>query len=95
MHLIDKIYHRSSINQLIFSTAMFALIWLNFTDAVYTFHLNKDYLVAINVFLFIGLTRIVEAARAIAEGDARRAVAHATSGQPLQQNLVCVLEGDQ
>jgi O-antigen/teichoic acid export membrane protein len=60
MHLIDKIYHRSSINQLIFSTAMFALIWLNFTDAVYTFHLNKDYLVAINVFLFIGLTRIVD-----------------------------------
>ena len=25
----------------------------------------------------------------------QRAVAHATSGQPLQQNLVCVLEGDQ
>lgn len=58
--LIDKIYHRSSINQLIFSTGMFALIWLNFTDAVYTFHLNKDYLIAINVFLFIGLTRIVD-----------------------------------
>lgn len=60
MQLIDKIYHRSSINQLIFSTGMFALIWLNFTDAVYTFHLNKDYLIAINVFLFIGLTRIVD-----------------------------------
>ena len=60
MELIDKIYHRSSINQLIFSTAMFALIWLNFTDAVYTFHLNKDYLIAINIFLFIGITRIID-----------------------------------
>ena len=42
-------------------------------------------------------TAMVEAVgdRAIAEGDARRAVAHATSGQPLQQNLVCVLEGEQ
>jgi acetyl-CoA acetyltransferase len=49
---------------------------------------------AANPMMAVGLTRIVEAARAIAEGDARRAVAHATSGQPLQQNLVCVLEGD-
>jgi O-antigen/teichoic acid export membrane protein len=60
MELIDKIYHRSSINQLIFSTAMFSLVYLNFTDAVYTLHLNQDYLVAINVFVFIGLTRIVD-----------------------------------
>jgi O-antigen/teichoic acid export membrane protein len=60
MELIDKIYHRSSINQLIFSTAMFSLVWLNFTDAVYTLHLNQDYLIAINVFIFIGLTRIVD-----------------------------------
>jgi acetyl-CoA acetyltransferase len=41
-----------------------------------------------------GLSRIAEAARAIQRGDGRRAVAHATSGQPLQQNLVCVLEGN-
>jgi acetyl-CoA acetyltransferase len=50
---------------------------------------------AANPMMAVGLTRIVEAARAIAEGDTRRAVAHATSGQPLQQNLVCVLEGKQ
>ena len=42
----------------------------------------------------IGLARIVEAARQIAEHGKQRAVAHATSGQALQQNLVCVLEGD-
>ena len=40
-----------------------------------------------------GLTRVVEAARKIAEGDAGRALAHATSGAALQQNLLCVLEG--
>ncbi len=41
-----------------------------------------------------GLIRIGEAASRIWNGDADRAVAHATSGPCLQQNLVCVLEGD-
>jgi acetyl-CoA acetyltransferase len=40
-----------------------------------------------------GLTRVVEAARVIARGEARRAIAHAASGSALQQNLLCVLEG--
>ncbi|MGD0883059.1 MAG: lipid-transfer protein, partial [Acidimicrobiales bacterium] len=35
-----------------------------------------------------------EAASRIAAGHADRAVAHATSGPCLQQNLVCVLEGE-
>jgi len=39
-----------------------------------------------------GLTRIGEAAARIHSGGAGRAVAHATSGPCLQQNLVCVLE---
>jgi acetyl-CoA acetyltransferase len=42
-----------------------------------------------------GLIRISEAARAIHDGRANRALAHATNGQALQQNLVCLLEGDQ
>ncbi len=49
---------------------------------------------AANPVMAVGLARIAEAARQIAEGGKRRAVAHATSGQCLQQNLVCVLEGD-
>jgi hypothetical protein len=40
-----------------------------------------------------GLTRFADAAAAIAGGQARRAVVHATSGACLQQNLVAVLEG--
>lgn len=40
-----------------------------------------------------GLIRIARAAEAIAAGSASRAVAHATAGPMLQQNLVCVLEG--
>jgi acetyl-CoA acetyltransferase len=39
-----------------------------------------------------GLMRIGEAARRIMEGSAQRAVAHATAGPCLQQNLVCVME---
>jgi acetyl-CoA acetyltransferase len=41
-----------------------------------------------------GLIRVGEAASRITSGEANRALAHATSGPCLQQNLVCVLEGD-
>jgi acetyl-CoA acetyltransferase len=49
---------------------------------------------AANPMMAAGLIRIGEAATRISSGDANRAVAHATSGHCLQQNLVCVLEGD-
>ena len=49
---------------------------------------------AANPIMSAGLIRIGEAAAARpGSGQARRAVAHATSGPCLQQNLVCVLEG--
>jgi hypothetical protein len=32
-------------------------------------------------------------ARRISNGDAKRGLAHATSGPCLQQNMVCILEG--
>ncbi len=57
---IDRIYHSSSINQLIFSVGMFALIWLNFTDGVFTFHLQAGYIDARWVFFYIGLMRIID-----------------------------------
>jgi len=47
-----------------------------------------------NPMMAAGLSRIGEAARQVWEGNADRAVAHATSGPCLQQNLVCVLEGN-
>jgi len=48
---------------------------------------------AANPMMVAGLIRIGEAARRVMDGGVRRAVAHATSGPCLQQNLVCVLEG--
>jgi acetyl-CoA acetyltransferase len=50
---------------------------------------------AANPFIAAGLIRIGEAAARIGRGEAGRAVAHATSGPCLQQNLVCVLEGSE
>ena len=47
-----------------------------------------------NPIMAAGLIRFGEAASRIMDGSARRAVAHATSGACLQQNLVCVLEGE-
>lgn len=60
MHKINRIYHSSSINQLIFSVGMFALIWLNFTDAVFSFKLQAGYVDARWVFFYIGIMRIVD-----------------------------------
>lgn len=60
MKKINRIYHSSSINQIIFSVGMFILIWMNFADGIDTFHLQKDYIQAKQVFLFIGLMRIID-----------------------------------
>lgn len=49
---------------------------------------------AANPVMAAGLIRIGEAAARIHRGESDRAVAHATSGPCLQQNLVAVLEGD-
>lgn len=49
---------------------------------------------AANPVMAAGLIRIGEAAARIHRGESDRAVAHATSGPCLQQNLVAVLEGE-
>jgi acetyl-CoA acetyltransferase len=45
-----------------------------------------------HVFMSCGLDRIGEVANRIISGEAKRGVAHATSGPCLQQNLVAVME---
>lgn len=57
---IRRIYQRSSINQLLFACGIFVLIWINFTDGVKTFHMQPNYLQAQNVFLFLGLIRVID-----------------------------------
>jgi acetyl-CoA acetyltransferase len=47
-----------------------------------------------NPMMSAGLARIAEVAGRIADGSADRGVGHASSGPWLQQNLVCVLEGE-
>ena len=49
---------------------------------------------AANTMMAAGLVRIAEAADRIIDGRADRALAHATSGPCLQQNLVCVMAGE-
>jgi len=49
---------------------------------------------AANPIMAAGLIRLGEAAQRVSSGAADRAVAHATSGPCLQQNLVCVLEAE-
>ena len=47
-----------------------------------------------NTMMAAGLIRLGEVAERIWSGDADRGVGHATAGPCLQQNLVCVLEGE-
>jgi acetyl-CoA acetyltransferase len=49
---------------------------------------------AANPVMATGLVRIAEVASRIVEGSAGRGLAHATGGQVLQHNLVCLMEGD-
>lgn len=57
---LQRIYQRSSINQLIFACAIFLLIWLNFYDSIATFHLKPAYNTAAWVFFILGLTKIID-----------------------------------
>ena len=54
-----------------------------------SYHIKDDTLMA------SGLLRIAEAARSICDARENRFQAHSTAGPILQQNLVCVLEGEQ
>jgi acetyl-CoA acetyltransferase len=47
-----------------------------------------------NPMFAAGLARIGSAAQAVMSGQAGRALGHATSGPALQQNLVCVMSGE-
>jgi acetyl-CoA acetyltransferase len=47
-----------------------------------------------NVLMASGLTRLAEVAERITSGSADRGLGHAMQGPCLQQNLVCVLEGE-
>ncbi len=47
-----------------------------------------------NPVMAVGLVRVIEAAARIIGGSADRALAHATAGPLLQQNLVCLMEGE-
>jgi O-antigen/teichoic acid export membrane protein len=60
MGLLQRIYHRSSINQLVFAAGIFVLIALNYTEAVKTLHLKDAYLAGFDAFILLGLMRIVD-----------------------------------
>ncbi len=60
MGLLQKIYQRSSINQLIFACAIFLLIWLNFHDGISTFRIKSSYDEAAWIFFILGLTKIID-----------------------------------
>jgi O-antigen/teichoic acid export membrane protein len=57
---INLIYQRSGINLLIASLGIFLLIWLNYSDAIHTFHLKQGYVNSQWIFFFLGMAKIVD-----------------------------------
>src|SRR6185312_2916663 len=57
---ISRIYQRSGINLLIASLGIFLVVWLNYIDAVTTFHLKTDYFQSQWIFFFLGIARIID-----------------------------------
>lgn len=57
---IQNIYQRSSINMLIFASLLFILILANFGEAIRTLGLMGELLNGIDVFLLLGVTKIVD-----------------------------------
>ena len=60
MGLIQRVYQRSSINQLIFACGLYSLVILSFTDAVITFDLKGTYLDAYYVVILLGAAKVVD-----------------------------------
>ena len=60
MATLQRIYQRSSINQLIFASGLFLLIALYYREAIVTFNLKGTYLAGFNAFVLLGLMRLVD-----------------------------------
>lgn len=60
MTLLQKVYQRSSINQLVFACSIFLLIWMNFEDGIKTFGVKSTYLDASSIFFLLGITKIID-----------------------------------
>jgi len=60
MALLQRIYQRSSINQLIAALAIFLLIYMNIDDGFTTFRIQPIYFDAKPIFFLLGITRIID-----------------------------------
>jgi O-antigen/teichoic acid export membrane protein len=57
---LNRIYQRSALNLLLFSSALFGLFLINYEDAIHTLDLKSIFLTGLPVFLLLGLARIVD-----------------------------------
>ncbi|MFT3675395.1 MAG: lipopolysaccharide biosynthesis protein [Chitinophagaceae bacterium] len=60
MGKLQRIYQRSSLNQLIFSVGIFLLIAINYKEAILTFNQKEMFLAGFSAFILMGLTRVIE-----------------------------------
>jgi O-antigen/teichoic acid export membrane protein len=60
-HEINRIYHRSSINMLLFSLFIFGNVWLNVAQGINVLHIQNVYLDGLQVVFILGIAKIIDA----------------------------------
>ena len=58
---ISRIYHRSSINMLLFSLFIFGNVWLNIAQGINLLHIQNEYLAGLGVVFVLGIAKIIDA----------------------------------
>jgi O-antigen/teichoic acid export membrane protein len=58
---INKVYHRSSINMLLFAFLIFGNVWLNLSQGLILLHIQKEYMAGLGVVFLLGIAKIIDA----------------------------------
>ena len=58
---INKVYHRSSINMLLFAFLIFGNVWLNLSQGLTLLHIQNEYMAGLGVVFLLGIAKIIDA----------------------------------
>ncbi|HEX5152129.1 MAG TPA: polysaccharide biosynthesis C-terminal domain-containing protein [Parafilimonas sp.] len=60
-HDINRIYHRSSINMLLFALFIFGNVWLNIEQGINILNIQNEYATGLGVVVVLGIAKIIDA----------------------------------
>ena len=60
-NIINRVYHRSSINMLLFAFLIFGNVWLNIAQGITLLNIQNEYLAGLSVVFVLGIAKIIDA----------------------------------